>query len=559
MVFQKITDENEKMNIFSSHRNENWIIPTSSDQEYILTIVDSLIASFCRLFCFDIQDVEQREASGWSYVMCSYVSCVHLKRLPGNVLGYGRTIKNVDYVILPGLKTTFLRNVIQPERFAPKDANNKCVLINIVLRLEYIQFGTLLKTTKKKISDTLSLIKTANINYIVDGITPTDFGVLEKINQGFSPGLILQYPFLKNYKGLAINLHQITHNQKFNTFHLYPFVLSKFWNNEQYLEVDMLTNSRSLYQKCSKQFYPNHALLITNYVRFVVSFGRILGKYIRSIMRSCRSCGLVFHNHQLAKTETLYTDHILACKTHNAKPSIAQKKIINRVLYMSKRFCKFENKLKQIYLEFDKSKYHTTLRPLMIGVLDFECCNVSIQQDFKSFQGRKGIPQSSIFVQKPLAYSHCLSSTYKELYIPPELKKVEVSFLDERKHNLRDFYLDLLISLRQKLLLYDNYLTSLLEKGRKPPEWKNLSFEEKTAHLTAYQCSFCALSGKVFRPVFHHNHLDQKKKLARAGNQEIIQLCSACNLHTFNGGQKTKTPLVYYCHNLSVYDRRVKA
>ena len=45
VVFQKITDENEKMNIFSSHRNQNWIIPTSPDQDNILTIADSLDVS----------------------------------------------------------------------------------------------------------------------------------------------------------------------------------------------------------------------------------------------------------------------------------------------------------------------------------------------------------------------------------------------------------------------------------------------------------------------------------------------------------------------------------
>ena len=316
----------------------------------------------------------------------------------------------------------------------------------------------------------------------------------------------------------------------------------------------MIQNSKTLYQKCS-QFFPNHALLIYNYLRFVTSFSVILGKKVRTMVKVCRSCGKVYHAHELMASETAYTDHILACATHTVKPSIARKKIVNKVIYLSTKFCKYQNKIKQLYLQFEKSRYHTTLRPLMIGVLDFECTNISIKQDFENFGSQKGVPQSSIFMQKPLAYSHNLGSPYKELDIPPELKKVEVSFLDERKHSLNDFYIDLLSSLRQKLLLYDNFLSSLLEKGRQPPKWRNLSFKEKIAHLTAYKCTYCGLSGKNFRPVFHHNHLEKKKKLARSGNDhDIIHLCSDCNLHTFNGGHKHKAPLIYYAHNLSKYD-----
>ena len=568
IIFQKIADPGEKTNIFSSFRNRNWIVPTDPDPNEILGIVDSLLASFCRQFCYDVQDIENRQQSGWSYMLCESFECKYLRRPPGQILGYAK-IGPPTNKILPSLKQIFLRNVILPERLAPHKAVNQCILINIILRLEHIHKGTLVHTTKKKIKEALQHIKTTGVQSLIDGIEPKDFRKIEKANENFSPKLIQMYPLLRMYRGFAINLFQVIHNPTFNTYNLYPIALSEVWNKEDYISIDMIKNSKALYQHCPK-FYPNHALLITNYVRFVTNFNRnSLGRNTRTIARVCRSCGTKFFDYQMNEKNSEFIEHVQTCKSHNAQSAIATKKITNKVMYRSHRFCKYQNKMKQNFLQFPVSKYHTTLKPALFGALDFEATNIPMDYQADSFLGLKGVPKTSIMVQKPLAYSHNLCTPYKNLVIPPELAEVKIKFLDEKKNSIEDFYMDLLISLRQKLLQYDNFLTKILEKGRIPPKWESLTLEEKITLLTTHKCGYCGKSNLT--GLLHHNHLEyedpeaqrnpgtQKPKgprLARTSdNKNIIILCYGCNLNTFNDGYKQKAALTYFCHGLERYDR----
>ena len=72
------------------------------------------------------------------------------------------------------------------------------------------------------------------------GIPKDKFDSLETANDDFDAQLLREFPFLRFYKGFAINLFKIILNKTTVTYHIRPIKLSKRWRENHYLNIDLL-------------------------------------------------------------------------------------------------------------------------------------------------------------------------------------------------------------------------------------------------------------------------------------------------------------------------------
>ena len=196
---------------------------------------------------------------------------------------YGHSAK-IGLEIHPNLKNIFRYNVFDPTRLTPHKYkfSNNCVLISIIIQLEYIKNGTFLNTTRKKMKNLLQYFITENLDFD-NGVTLSQFATIEEDNDLFNK-LKKQYPVvLSNFKGLSLNLYTCQHSNKSKAFHLIPIRLGKFFSSSR-LNIDLLKDSKDIRppKKTSRKKNMNndptsnkhfkHVLLILNFIRLHQTF-----------------------------------------------------------------------------------------------------------------------------------------------------------------------------------------------------------------------------------------------------------------------------------------------
>ena len=183
----------------------------------------------------------------------------------------------------PNLKKIFRYNIFDPIRLTPYRYrfNNHCVLISIIIQLEYITTGSLKTLAIKKIRNLLQHLNTGNFD---EGVTMEQFNAIEDDKDLFNK-LKQLYPILSKFEGLSINLFACQHSNNLRAFHLIPIRLGK-WHFSSYLNIDLLKDSKDVRppQKKSKKKnsrndnsseptnYFKHVLVILNFIRLHQTF-----------------------------------------------------------------------------------------------------------------------------------------------------------------------------------------------------------------------------------------------------------------------------------------------
>ena len=285
--FKKILDEYQTMSILSSFRNQSWLQPTNLDHNYITNIVDNILSGFTNQYIQDVENLQLRTESGWTFSKILSGNIVYIRTTANSLMTtYGKGAKTKSYKLEfhPKLKGLFRYNIYDPIRLTPHKYkfSNNCVLVSILIQLEYIRNGTLDKTTKGKIKNLLQyLYQYTACTTFDDGVTIEQFNTIEN-NMDLFNKLKQFYPeILADFKGFSLNLYTCQHSDRFRAFHLIPIRLGDFFSSR--LNIDLLRDSKDIRppKKSSKKKKKEnneptncfkHVLLILNFIRLHQTF-----------------------------------------------------------------------------------------------------------------------------------------------------------------------------------------------------------------------------------------------------------------------------------------------
>ena len=101
-------------------------------------------------------------------------------------------------------------------------------------------------------------------------------------------------------------------------------------------------------------------------------------------------------------------------------------------------------------------------------------------------------PPSAVARQTPMSYAYGFESMYPDIPLPASLADVRIKFLDESTGvTLRDFYFNLLLSLRSDLVLVSHFLKDVLSRSQPPPGTHKRSARLQALFLSVSHCQFC--------------------------------------------------------------------
>lgn len=311
------------------------------------------------------------------------------------------------------------------------------------------------------------------------GIPKDKFDSLETANDDFDAQLLREFPFLRFYKGFAINLFKIILNKTTVTYHIRPIKLSKRWRENHYLNIDLLVLSDTVKAQFSSSSSPHHVVTILNFPGLVRTFHKnVHKKNVQNLIYACRGCSMMLSSKE-------YRSHVEGCFNSDTIKATANRSIKNFVIHQPKVLCKQTNKLMTRTIKFKASSFYKTLQPLLIGAADFESNNKEIT--VKSAQ----VPNNAIFSQKAIGFSMGFISLYDNIELPPKLRDIYVQFYDERSNTLQDLYLAFLLKLRESLLDSYNFLREVLSKDQGAPDLKDIPLHDRLMHIFAQRCDFC--------------------------------------------------------------------
>ena len=159
-------------------------------------------------------------------------------------------------------------------------------------------------------------------------------------------------------------------------------------------------------------------------------------------------------------------------------------------------------------MRFNRNQSWKSIPPPVIGVLDFEQKNQRID---RSKPVEPHIPNNAEAIQQPLAYSLTFGSPYGTS-LPQTLNNVVVNFLDEEKDNEKDFFMNLLLTLRNKFIALKRFIKESLIEDR-IPKLKDLSLEDQIRFLISSNCSMC---GRRFQEYYTNKRTKEKQIVKRA-------------------------------------------
>ena len=482
--FHKITDITDTMTIFSSYRNHRWLTIEYHSLEMTSRFTDEILTHFNIQILEDVDALHNKKESGWVYDRIIKMSILKIERniLHGPSFGHRGTPRvKSSCTILPQFKTMLNPHLVQfPDHFIPYSYStypNICVPLAIIMKLEYLKAGGLnrRKVHMKDVTAALHSLRFRELQTPENDfkIYQKDFHKLEDINEGFSEALKQQYPFLQLYRSFSINMFKLLgqkEQHKGDTAHLITSHLSRHWNSPYHLQVDLLDSSNVLDPPST-----DHVLVILNY------FGLVNHRKDRRYNHACRSCQRIFshfRNFQRHITQT--------CSPTPTAPRRAKNFVLHKTFIKDK----YTGKRKRHTVSFTAHQYHKTFQNLIYATMDLECTSKPMQPGLFN----KSTPSSTIFYQKPFAFSLCFITPY-DLPLPDNLKDIKVVFFDERLTSLDEFYLKMLTTLRQGVADANKFIFETMTQDNGPPNLTHISKKDREAYIRATHCTFC---GKKF-------------------------------------------------------------
>ena len=446
--------------------------------------------------------------------------------------------------------------------------NRKSYNLTFLRRLSSPKFYQLLSS---------SIIFDPYLVAIKGGISCMDFSKVESDNNfsASSPRLKNLFPgIVKSFKGISINLYRAS---KFagqpktkHALSLFPVATSQFCNNIDYLQVDLLQDSKELYSatfinSCVNDDARNattkiranddsisHCFLITDLQKLLGESARD-HNFARNNKKNylCRKCLVTMLSLQS------FESHASKCNTSRPGQNIfrASKNRFFHVPMRKEKMSGDSYKFVPNKLEFTTGSLFKCLKPCVLGTLDFEASSHKLEISSTN--------KNKLFRQRGLAYAVGYQNLYKHLPLPKTLQKVRLGFLDDEIQTTSKSFdregmliLHLFETIRSDIHELDKYLNGIFtKKTSKLRPFSQLSWTERANYFKKTCCDLCGekfgvkkINKKTGRPYIltanrDHDHLDFKC-------QERFILCSSCNLSLQSGyGSTRASPYLYYCHN----------
>jgi hypothetical protein len=245
------------------------------------------------------------------------------------------------------------------------------------------------------------------------------------------PGIIT------SFKGIDINLYRasrIEGQRKMNhSLTLFTVATSELCNNQKYLQIDLLQDSKELYSKTfvnsgggnasGNQIRSNnngilHCFLITDLQKILGDSARLRARQRKQhfLGRKClvTMVNLVSFESHISKCSTCRPGQNIFCASKNCFFHVPMKKEMSSDSY---RFVPNQ-------LEFTTRSLYQCLKPCIIGTLDFEASSHELKPSVNT-------NKNMLFEQWGLAYGIAYKNLYEHLPLPPSLTKVRLGFLDD--------------------------------------------------------------------------------------------------------------------------------
>ena len=258
-------------------------------------------------------------------------------------------------------------NVLCIDRRRRTRAENHCVLYCILMRIELLRNNlTDMKRKgplhfKKKILD----LNYEAVDNLQDGISAKQFNALERLNSPIPLRLVRQHPTLKIYNGFAINLFRLQHDKKERNFKLFPVKLSRFHNDQNYLQIDLLQEPVTRTSEEHVETQQKHCLLIRSLPRLLTAYNHSFSsrkfRRIHNPTYICRGCMKLFQ-YKLA-----FKKHVSDC---GVKGHMTSNKRLNKNQYIHKTHYvdKFSETTRRRVKRFTRGELYKRLKaPLFAG------------------------------------------------------------------------------------------------------------------------------------------------------------------------------------------------
>ena len=424
----------------------------------------------------------------------------HIRRPPMNALHLGSRHKPIKFrkTLIP----LFHRQIYDPAPYLGEgfDRANLCVPACLLLGLHYKLGPSLRALNISKIKKELKTIQYESFIEITGlGMPLKNISAFEKTLSPIPNALLELFPQLRCFKGIALNLFSIRRNGE--VYRLFPMSLSKHSRElRTHFQLDLLIDTSDIRDSQHAAIPENHVLLIAHLPRLLCRFSDKKNN-VYKFPHCCRGCCRVFMNLESVEAHQNICDH-------RQRGVTGRRKTRNVLVHTVWKRNKFTGSLERNGLQFRKWDNFRLLKPSAFVTLDFEAINR--KADSKSQSIFHKTPNSAIYTQKITSYCYVNKSLYDQYPLSREMATPRFAFLDETASNPeRDFYLKLLFSLRNELLVYDDHIHNILKHDRQPPPMRSRTPETIAAMLATPYCEICGArfgskrtsrkSGKTYR------------------------------------------------------------
>lgn len=320
------------------------------------------------------------------------------------------------------------------------------------------------------------------------GIPLSNFRALEKANSPLPEQLTELYPQLNSFKGFALNLYraQITRTSNPPKIVLFPSLLSSHSEDADFLQIDLLQDQRSLRPidyKRDEPIHPQHALLITSLSKFIAN-RTPTAAHSNRYTHVCRNCCSVY-----ISPKDL-SEHKLICRRLPTGGKCEKRQSENKKVHQMYVYDNTTKALKRNGISFSRGDLYKTLCPLYISFLDLECLSEDMIPDATRpetiFRPKDAISHLTAF-----GWSYVHAPAYKSNPLPPPLRAPRGRFYDPTKQSESDFWLSLLISMRDDLIQLNEFLDDVLSSDLGPMPYSEMSSTEKEAFNAKIACEIC--------------------------------------------------------------------
>ena len=425
----------------------------------------------------------------------------HIRRQPLNELWLGKasTRKSLPKFNLR-FKRIFAGVVLDPAKFLKVGfpVKNLCVIASIILSINLKMGQRLSDMTASQLEKDMNLINWGDI------ITPDATGIpmrklsqLEEMLNPIPPALAERYPGLKFMNGICVNLFQLRTTGKHAR--LFSVSLGKRYKRiRDVLQVDILIDEQQFREKNSRKIEPNHCLLITNITLLLHKNQQKKISTNRSrINLLCRGC------FKMSMSFTAMKNHFEICG-NQSRLSIGHRRTKNILLHETKRLNKFTNKMEDHGTTFTRMDNRLCIQDLSIAVLDYEAAQIPLNhQDqngctARSFDGISAkTPRNAITSLPVISVSWAFASNYAESHpLPEDLRRPRFLRVDDKDpQGIKNFYIAMLLKIREDLLKHWNWLQSVLEQDQGVPPINQRPLELLNYFEKITECQLC---GKKF-------------------------------------------------------------